>query len=66
MRDMINAGRQNTLFGESAGSHKLTDNQVLEIRENKDKLSQRKLAKLYGVGSSTIGSLILRKHWKHI
>lgn len=45
----------------------LTEEKVLEIRELlKNGLSHRKIAKLYGVGKSTIGAIYRRESWTHI
>jgi len=62
--DMVNAGRQ--ARGEIHGSSKLTEKQVLEIRENKDKLSQGKLAKIYHVTTANISRIKQRKSWKYL
>ena len=48
--------------GEKQGSHKLTENQVREIRLRSDEI-QNKLAKEYGVSRSVINKIILRKSW---
>jgi len=64
MDDKVRANRQ--AKGESQGSAKLTEQQVIEIRENKDNLSQRKLGKLYGVGQYAIRAILHKKTWKHI
>ncbi|MBU4154394.1 MAG: HNH endonuclease [Proteobacteria bacterium] len=47
---------------------KLTEEQVLEIRRlySLGNYSQKKLAKMFGVGHTIIGNIILRKKWKHI
>lgn len=50
--------------GVSNGRHKLTEQQVLEIRNNS--LSIRKLAKQYGISSCTVHSIKNKKLWKHI
>jgi len=54
--------------GEKVGSSKLTEKQVLEIREKyvPRKYSQYKLAEEYGVHVTTISEIILRKIWQHI
>jgi DNA-binding transcriptional regulator YiaG len=61
---------QNCSTGISKGIERwnciLTEEQVLEIRANKNKLSQRKLASMYNVTRGTIQSAIDRKSWKHI
>ena len=64
MDDKVNAGRQ--AIGIMHGSNKLTEKSVLEIRENKDKLTQTKLAKMYGVNHRTVGNIQSHKIWKHI
>lgn len=65
--DMILKGRGAHKMGEDASAHKLTTIQVLEIRERsrkgEDSLS---LSKEYGVGHSTVCSVVNRKSWKHI
>ncbi len=60
--------------GESQGSHKLTEKQVLEIRKlykmklpsGQRKYSQRKLASVFGVTQNTIKNIVNIKTWKHI
>ena len=64
--DMFRAGRQNKAHGESHGMVKLTEKQVLEIRENKDNLSQAKLGQIYGVRQTNISLIIHNKIWKRI
>jgi hypothetical protein len=62
--DMTRASRQ--VKGESHGMSKLTELQVIEIRENKDKLSQNRLAKIHGVSKGLISLISNNKAWKHI
>lgn len=50
--------------GENASHHKLTNKAVLEIRES-DK-TEKELAKIYGVGSSTIHRAKHKKTFGHI
>jgi DNA-binding transcriptional regulator YiaG len=64
MDDKVRENRQ--AKGESQGSAKLTEQQVLEIRENKNNLSQRKLAKTYGVSQYAIQAILHKKTWKHL
>lgn len=54
--------------GENQGSSKLTQAQVLRIREAyaSGGVSQAALAKLYGIGQQTVCRIIARKTWKHI
>jgi hypothetical protein len=63
--DMVQKGR--SAKGDRVNTSKLTANQVLEIRRiHKTGLSNRKLAKLFGVGESSIRLIIHRKSWIHI
>jgi hypothetical protein len=66
MRDMAEKGRaaRNPQPGESNGSAKLTEADVLAIRS--DKRSQRAIAAEYGVGHSAISLIKNRKVWTHI
>ena len=52
--------------GENNGSHKLTEKEVIEIRKNDEKLSQRKIAQKYKVNQTTIFKILHNKTWKHI
>jgi hypothetical protein len=45
---------------------KLTEEDVLEIRDLYPTLLQRELAKLYNVGRRTISDIVRRVNWKHI
>jgi hypothetical protein len=64
MDDMVRMNRQAN--GESQGMAKLTEKQVVEIKENRNNLSQRKLGELYGVKHNTIGNILRNRTWKHI
>lgn len=52
--------------GISNGGCKLTESQVLEIRELEGLKTQKELSKIYNVGTSTIGRVLRKTHWKHI
>lgn len=52
--------------GEKNGNSKLTEKQVLEIRENKEKLNQKQLSEKYKVHRDTIGRITNKTIWKHI
>lgn len=54
--------------GEKQGSSKLTQEQVLLIRQAyaSGGVSQAVLAKLYGIGQGAVCRIIARKTWKHI
>lgn len=45
---------------------KMTEAQVLEIRELKGKMTYPEISKIYGIDVSTIGNIINRKSWNHI
>ena len=64
--DMIKAGRQIHQQGELHGRAKLTEQQVIEIRENRNNLSQVKLGKLYNIDPSVINRILRNKSWTHI
>jgi DNA-binding CsgD family transcriptional regulator len=51
-------------FGEKHSKAKLTESEVLEIRNSS--LSQKELSILYNVEPNTISRIINRKRWKHI
>jgi hypothetical protein len=67
MRDKREKGRATR--GESSPCSKLTELQVLEIRQRynkKAKITTVQLSKEYGVGNSVIWNILNRKIWKHI
>ena len=66
IRDMYRKGRNNNvgLKGEMNGSSKLTDAEVLAIREEPGKV--RDIAKKYGVSKSLISVIKRREGWSHI
>lgn len=55
---------ERTAKGEGCHLHKLTEKQVLEIRESG--LRKKELALLYNVHEDTIRYILNRKIWKHI
>jgi len=59
---------QRALKGENHGRSKLTEKQVLEIREKYRpyKVTNKMLAKAYDVHVETIKSINIRKNWRHI
>lgn len=64
MQDMVDAGRQAS--GEANGNADLTGDQVLEIRQQyaTGLVSQRALARAYGVSQGTIWQIVSGKTWK--
>jgi hypothetical protein len=65
-RDAKNAGHYALMPSESPPHHILTEEQVLEIRNNHIGWTQRRIAKKYGVSQPAIQLIITRKTWKHI
>ena len=65
VQDKVNKNRQSRLPGERNGNSKLTEQQVLEIREKIDK-SNQELAELYNISKRNIHQIISRKRWSHI
>lgn len=61
--DMVNKGRNR--HGESVRTARLSRKDVLAIRASTG-MSQRELAKQYGVTQSAINFVIHRKTWKHL
>lgn len=66
MKDKSNKNRQ--LNGEKHGVHKLTEQQVLEIRQKYIPriYSQYKLAEEYNISRPQISFIVNNKQWKHI
>ncbi len=64
----IDNGLQSIIKGEEHVSAKLTEMQVIEIRNTfaTTIISYTKLGQQYGVSAATIRDAILRKTWKHI
>jgi hypothetical protein len=54
------------LLGEAGGSAKLTNAQVLKIRELAGSTSKRQLAFRYGVSRRTIFLIVNRRTWTHV
>ena len=67
MKDMINKKRAKYASGEKAGSSKLTNEDVKDIRlayDNNE--TTRQIAKKYNMNHSTIWNIVSGKTWKHI
>lgn len=64
IRDCVKKGRNNPSKGEKNGWSKLTNDQVIEIRNSK--LSLNALAKIYSVGKTCIAYIKSGKSWKHL
>ena len=61
--DKINKNRQIIFRGENHSNHKLTLKQVKEIRNLKNKFTQRKIAQMFNVHYTTIGLIHRNKLW---
>lgn len=64
MADKVKKGRQSR--GESSGNAKLTDSQILEIRELSKTHTPKQLATMFNVNTSHIWRITSRVSWKHI
>ena len=53
-------------YGEQTSGAKLTEKEVLEIRAIGRSLKQKEIAEKYGVTTSAISGILLRKNWNHI
>ncbi len=58
--------RYKRAIGEKMGRSKLTEKNVLEIREKYPKFTKAHLAREYGVGHAMICCIVNRKNWTHI
>ncbi len=67
-RDRDIKGRNVAPMGEAQGGHKLTSEQVLEIRSRyaSGGISQLSLARLFGVSERNVNFIVHRMSWKHI
>jgi predicted XRE-type DNA-binding protein len=71
MKDMNSKGRgrwDSAPCGENSKNHKLTTDQVLEIRNlfEKKQLTQKRISELFKVSTSTISLIVNKKYWKHL
>lgn len=62
--DMVSKGR--TKKGKDHKNSKLSEEEVLQIRELKKTKGYKKIAKMFGVAPSCIQSITNRKTWRHI
>ena len=67
MQDMVKKGRNYVCSGSRHGLSKLTEAQVLEIRDKTAQgASQASLARFYGVSAASINKIVRRRVWTHI
>ena len=67
-QDMLAKGRNDPPIGERSGSAKLTEGDVIKIREEyaAGGVTQRDIAKRYNVCRQTVSFVVQGKTWKHI
>lgn len=67
-RHAYRKGLRSTLFGETQGNSKLTEEQVIKIKMllKEGTLTQRKIAELFGVYNTTISAINTNKTWSHV
>lgn len=63
-KDMFNKGRQKTMRGIDNGQHKLTEQEVIEIKKSKE--MYKNLSKKFNVSISTICDVKKGRSWKHL
>ena len=66
IRHAQDTGLKPALKGEAHGNSKLTEEQVREIKQNTQGLSQRALGKLYGVSAAIVNRVRAGKAWAHV
>lgn len=64
--DCMAKGRYVVMKGESNGCSKLTEKEVLEIRDLAKHLTHAELGRRYGVTGEAVSLIVHRKNWKHI
>lgn len=52
--------------GEAHGASKLTEKDVLRIRELSGTMTKTEIAKLFGIGDMQVGRIIRRERWAHV
>lgn len=52
--------------GESGGMSKLKNSDILEIRKLRGKISQPKIAKIFGISQTHVSGIQLHRYWAHI
>jgi DNA-binding MarR family transcriptional regulator len=52
--------------GSKHGRHKLTENEVLQIRYLTKTMPQKKIAERFGVNVPTVSMIVNRRTWRHI
>lgn len=66
VEDMYNKGRENPPQGVKNGRVKLSEAEVLEIRDLYPLFTQSEIGLMFNVDQSTIHLIVKRKNWKHL
>lgn len=66
MIDAGQKGRVGFVRGEKHYAHKLTEEQVREIRQSYQPGNGYRLAELFGVTRTMVSKIMLRRNWKHV
>jgi hypothetical protein len=67
MHDRRDRGRAPDLRGENSGSAKLTEAQVIAMRElHAQGIGSTEIGRLFGISQSHASGIVLRRFWKHI
>lgn len=64
--DMVKKGRCRAPMGSKSGMSKLTDEQVLEIRSLKGKMTLKQIGKRFGITAANACSITRGDTWKHL
>lgn len=66
--DMYKRNRAVDNSGENSAHAKVTEKEVIEIREKyyKDNITQSQLSKMYNLSQPSVNEIIHRRTWKHI
>lgn len=62
--DMIEHGTR--AYGQKNPMHRLTEEEVLTIRELSETMTQRAIAAMFGVAQPTISNIVTRYRWRHV
>ena len=66
MADMVKHGTRVVVRGEAHVNAKLTNKQVIEIRNLRGTMPQCEIAKKFGISNPNLSHILSRKKWKHI
>ena len=56
----------NQIKGEQINTNKLKEEDVLRIKELKEKYTQKEIAKMFGVTQGNVGHILRGLTWKHL